>query len=368
MGVFLYLFQIVTDHSSPQNNSCIIEIERNLGGKPLKKVRWGILSTANIAQTQVIPAIIRANNAEVKAIATQSDVTKAHRIAKTFDIEKVYDNYEALLLDKDIDALYIPLPNHLHKEWVIKAAEHGKHILCEKPAALSVDDYKEMADVCKQHGVYFMEAFMYYFHPQHDRVRAMIQAGEIGDVHYMESGFSFFLDHADRGSNIRMNREKGGGSIYDIGCYAIHAIRNVLGSEPTTVQVFGEVDAVSGVDTDIVTYLTMENGVRATFDSSFNLPMRHEYRILGTEGTITVPRAFRPDLHGGEGKIVVDKPGSTYTEYVQGDQYCLEVEHVSSAILGETSLLKLDTTNTLDNLRVIEACYASLEGNQQIKI
>jgi len=334
----------------------------------LKKVRWGILSTANIAQTQLIPAMIRAKNAQVTAIATQSDIAKAKEVADIFEIEKVYDDYELLLQDQDIDAVYIPLPNHLHKQWVVKAAEYGKHILCEKPAGLSVEECETIKNACKKYNVYFMEGFMYYFHPQHERVKELIQNGTIGDIHYMEAGFSFLLPHDERAKNIRMDSKKGGGSIYDIGCYTIHAIRHVLGSEPTAVQAFGKVDEVSGVDTDTVTYLTMDNGVRAVFDTSFNLPMRHEYRIFGSEGTISVPRAYRPDLHGGEGKIMIEKTGSHYTEYIQGDQYCLEVEHFSEVILHPQTTLKLDYSNMLKNMRVVEACYESLKSNNQITL
>ena len=334
----------------------------------MKKVRWGILSTANIAQTQLIPAMIRAKNAQVTAIATQSDIAKAKEVADIFEIEKVYDDYELLLQDQDIDAVYIPLPNHLHKQWVVKAAEYGKHILCEKPAGLSVEECETIKNACKKYNVYFMEGFMYYFHPQHERVKELIQNGTIGDIHYMEAGFSFLLPHDERAKNIRMDSQKGGGSIYDIGCYTIHAIRHVLGSEPTAVQAFGKVDEVSGVDTDTVTYLTMDNGVRAVFDTSFNLPMRHEYRIFGSEGTISVPRAYRPDLHGGEGKIMIEKTGSHYTEYIQGDQYCLEVEHFSEVILHPQTTLKLDYSNMLKNMRVVEACYESLKSNNQITL
>lgn len=145
----------------------------------MKKVRWGILSTAGIAQKALLPAFSRAENAVVTAIATGSDLAKANEIAEKFQIEKVYDDYEKLLNDPFIDAVYIPLPNHLHKEWVIEAAKNGKHILCEKPAALTAEETAEMIEVCEAKNVLFMEAFMYYFHPQHARVKEIIASGEI---------------------------------------------------------------------------------------------------------------------------------------------------------------------------------------------
>src|SRR5690625_3183065 len=153
------------------------------------RVRWGILSTAGIAQKELIPAFQRSTNAEVVGIATRSSNEKASEIAKKFGIKKTYDSYEKLLENPNIDAVYIPLPNHLHKKWVIKAAEKGKHILCEKPAAISANEVREMEVACKEHGVLFMEAFKYYFHPQHQRVKQIIDADEIGEVSYMQAGF-----------------------------------------------------------------------------------------------------------------------------------------------------------------------------------
>ena len=250
----------------------------------MNKVQWGILSTANIAQKELIPAFQRAVNAEVAAIATGTNITKAKQIADTFHIEKVYDSYEKLLDDPEIDAVYIPLPNHLHKEWVMKAAEAGKHILCEKPAALNADEALTMYRTCQKHQIIFMEAFMYYFHPQHERVKEIVESGETGDVKYMRAGFSFYLDQKE--GNIRMSHEKGGGSIYDIGCYAIHSIRNVLCAEPETVHAHAIKDAAFNVDTDVLAYMTFRDGIRASFDISFQLDKRSEYVVYGTEGTI----------------------------------------------------------------------------------
>src|SRR5699024_125214 len=141
-------------------------------------IRWGVLSTAKIAQKELIPAIKRAVNAEVTGIASSSE-EKAKEVAQKFSIQKVYSSYEQLLDDPEIDAVYIPLPNHLHKEWVIKAANKGKHILCEKPAAVNAAEFEEMQAVCEEQDVIFMEAFMYHFHPQHERVKEIIASGEI---------------------------------------------------------------------------------------------------------------------------------------------------------------------------------------------
>lgn len=334
----------------------------------MNKVRWGVLSTAGIAQKELLPAFMRSENAVVTAIATGSDIEKAKEIASEFDIEKVYDSYEKLLEDPKIDAVYIPLPNHLHKKWVIEAANKGKHILCEKPAAITREEVLEMKAACEANEVLFMEAFMYYFHPQHARVKELVTSGEVGEVTFMQAGFSFYLDEERRAHTIKMDQEKGGGSLYDVGCYAIHAIRNILGAEPESVHVHAVMDPEYGIDTDAVAYLIFPNGMRASFDSSFNLAMRHEYKVHGTKGSITVPRAFRPDNYGGEGVIQIEKGDGTTTEIVRGDQYCLQVEHLSQAILDGKKTVHHTFENTLDNMAVIDACYASIASGTSEEI
>ena len=329
----------------------------------MKKVRWGILSTAKIAQKSLIPAFDRAQNAVVAGIASSSG--KAEEVAAQFNIAKSYSSYEAMLQDPDIDAVYIPLPNHLHKKWTIEAAKHGKHILCEKPASLTAEETKEMVDFCRESNVKFMEAFMYQFHPQHERVREIIKSGEIGEIKFMRASFSFFLAQPE--GNIKMDPEKGGGSLYDVGCYAIHSIRNILGAEPVEVDVHANVDSDYQVDTSAYGYMQMENGVHAHFDCSFDMAFRAEYEVIGTKGQIKVPRAFRPDNHGGEGLVIVQKEGVTREEKIVADIYREEVEHISQVILtdGEPSYTG---ENAIQNMRVIEACYQSIKTGNNIKL
>ncbi|MEI3605296.1 Gfo/Idh/MocA family oxidoreductase [Pseudogracilibacillus sp. SE30717A] len=334
----------------------------------MNKIRWGILSSAGIAQRELIPAFQRAKNAEVVAIASESGKDRAQKVADHFNIKTVYDSYEKLLQDPDIDAVYIPLPNFLHKKWVIEAAKLGKHILCEKPVALNRNEFTEMKEACQRAGVLLMEAFMYYFHPQHERVREIMDSGEIGSVRYMQAGFTFLLPDEKRNESIKMSEEKGGGSIYDVGCYAIHAIRNILREEPDTVQVDAVIDEQYQIDTDSVGYLTFPSGARATFDSSFNLEMRNEYRLFGTKGKITVPRAFRPDQHGGEGKIIVETSDGIRIETLNGDQYCLQVEHISEAIIEGKQDLHHRLENTYKNMNVIDACYESIRSGKKVSL
>lgn len=329
----------------------------------MTKVRWGILSTAKIAQEQLIPAIQRSTNAEVIAIASNSG--KADDVAANFGIQKVYESYDALLQDPDIDAVYIPLPNHLHKKWTIEAAKQGKHVLCEKPASLVAEETEEMVNVCKDENVKFMEAFMYQFHPQHERVREIIKSGEIGEVKHMRVSFSFYL--AEMEGNIRMDPKTGGGSIYDIGCYAIHSIRHLLQVEPTEVSVRATIDEKFGVDTSAFAYLKLENGIQATFDCSFEMTFRSEYEIVGTKGLIRVPRAFRPDNNGGEGIVQVHIDGEMREEKIVGDIYKSEVELFSDAILKNIDP-PYSGEKALKNMRVIDACYESIKTGQPVKM
>ncbi|HLS07847.1 Gfo/Idh/MocA family oxidoreductase [Lentibacillus sp.] len=326
----------------------------------MNMVKWGILSTADIAQTQLIPAIRRSKNAEVAAIASVSG--NASKAAWKFGIPKYYNSYDELLNVPEIDAVYIPLPNHLHKKWAIKAANKGKHILCEKPAALTSDDMKEIERSCTENGVHFMEGFMYYFHSQHERVKEIIGGGDIGDVKFVRSSFSFPL--TDKKDNIRMDAAKGGGTFYDIGCYSIHSIRHLLNSEPLSVHVYAKRDPEYGVETDAVTYMAFPDNIMTVFDNSFESAFRQEYEVVGTKGRIMVPRAYRPDLNGGDGLVIFEKDGVRREETINEDQYRAEVEHFSEAIISGTKTVHT-MQNSINNLKVIEACLESIQTGEK---
>lgn len=329
----------------------------------MKKVRWGVLCTADIAQTQVMPAILRAENAEIIGIASQSG--KAKEAAAAFSIPYYFDSYKELLENKSIDAVYIPLPNHLHKKWTIEAAKHGKHVLCEKPVSLTANDAIEMAKYCRENDVKFMEGFMYQFHPQHKRVQEIISSGEIGEIKFMTACYSFYLE--DKVNNIRMKKEMGGGSIYDMGSYCIHAIRNYLHSEPIAVEAHARLDPQSGVDLTATAYLEFENGLQATFNCSMDMTSRQEYEIVGTKGRILVPRAYRPDLYGGKGLILVQTEKVDRKEKITADLYKLEIEHFSQAILDDFKP-SYSIENAINNMCVIEACYQSIENKKPVTI
>lgn len=328
-------------------------------------VRWGVLGTAKIAKKELLPAFSRAENAKVTAIASRTKNQKAEEIARDFRIEKVYDSYEALLDDKEVDAVYIPLPNNLHKEWVIKAAEKGKHILCEKPAALNADEMVEMKLACEKHNVQFVEAFMYRFHPQHERVKEIIDSGEIGKVQFMRASFSFLLEN--KTGSIKMNPQ-GGGSIYDVGCYGIHATRNILGMEPESVFVQGMMDPQHNVDMAATGIMTFSDHVQSVFDVGFTMARRAEYEVIGEKGRIMVPRAFRPDWFDGQGIIDLETESGMRRETLTADQYKAEVEYASKKILVHNEMDDMHFQDAIENLRVITACLTSLRENKTVTL
>jgi predicted dehydrogenase len=317
----------------------------------MKKVRWGILGTAEIAEEQMIPAMQKSINSELAAIASRSPSGNAEMFAEKFNIPQVYHSYGDLLKDPAIDAVYVPLPNHLHAKWTKIAANYGKHVLCEKPAALTVDEVKEMADVCEENDVIFMEAMMYQFHPQHQRVKEMIQEGLIGEIKQMRTSFTFKLERL--GENFRLKPQKaGGGSIYDIGCYCIHAIRSILG-EPAQVLYANETFTADGrADNAAIGIFGHENGIKSYFDCGMNMATRNEYEIIGTKGTVRVPKAFIPQKDG-EGMIqIIAGDGSITEETVVADYYAEGMTYFSQSILDKTKLHRR-TEDTINNMQAI---------------
>ncbi|UOR11026.1 Gfo/Idh/MocA family protein [Halobacillus amylolyticus] len=298
-------------------------------------MKWGILSTAAIAKKALIPALQRAEDAEVDAIASQNG--KEREVAEEFGIPKAYSSYELLLADEEIEAVYIPLPNHLHKEWTIKAAEAGKHVLCEKPAALKAQDVEDMITACKQNQVYFLEAFMYQFHPQHERVKQLIEEGAIGDVGLVRASFSF---HFNRDSNnIRLDVNKGGGALWDVGCYGIHSALHVLSQEVKNVNAVAHIDDKFGVDTTAVATLMLEDETIVQVDCSFDGVPRNEYEVIGTKGMIKVHDAYRPDKKDHQGIVTIQTENGTEEMIIEGDQYRLQVETFMNAIQRQESFV-----------------------------
>ncbi|PYZ94624.1 oxidoreductase [Salipaludibacillus keqinensis] len=320
-------------------------------------VRWGILSSANIAKKSMVPAIHEADNAELVAVASESG--KGQATATEWNAKTYYDSYEELLKDPQVDAVYIPLPNSLHKKWVIEAAKHQKHILVEKPAGITSDEILEMGGAARQNSVLFMEAFMYQFHPQHQFVKQLLLDGAIGKVRRIRSSFSFPLDLTS--DNIRLKQNLGGGCLYDVGCYNVHVSRFILEEEP--LKVFSSARKLnnSGVDISATSILTFEHA-DAVIDCSFDEAKVNRYEVIGSKGTIEVPFAFRPDQNPNEGKgevILKNMDGEVLDhQFFEANQFTLQVQHFSQCILSGDDP-KYTPESTYNNMKVIEALYKS---------
>lgn len=323
----------------------------------LAPVRWGVLSTADIGINKVIPAMQRSELSPVDAIASRS-AEGAADAARALDIPKVYGSYEELLGDEDIEAVYIPLPNHLHAEWTIAAAEAGKHVLCEKPMALTSAQASAMIDACDAAGVKLMEAFMYRHHPLWQETRRLIDQGSIGTLTVVDAVFSYFNDDP---TNIRNMRETGGGALYDIGCYPVNVARMLFGSEPTEVKGSVRRDETMGIDIVVSGILRFGEG-SANFVCSTRMEPDQRVDIYGTEGRLTVEIPFnippdRPtrllETRGGDPPVA---PDTTTHVIPPADQYGLQADAFSRAIRTD-SPVPVTPADAVANLEVIERIF-----------
>jgi len=321
--------------------------------------RWGILSTADIGRRKVIPGLRKADRVEVLGIASR-DEAQARAVATELEIPRAYGSYEALLADPDIDVVYIPLPNHLHLEWTIAAARAGKHVLCEKPVALTADDAQRMVDTCANEGVRLMEAFMYRLHPSWEAVRQLVHGGRIGQLRAIDSWFSYFNDDP---TNIRNQLDAGGGALYDIGCYCINVSRLLFDGEPTGINAAVQRDPITGVDVLASAILEFPAGT-ATFTCATRIEPDQRVHIYGTKGRISVEIPFNipPDrptrvfvTAGGDPPV---SPATETLTFDTADPYTVEGERFASAILDGLPT-PIPPDDAVANLRVIEAVFAA---------
>jgi predicted dehydrogenase len=291
----------------------------------MRKVRWGVLGCASFARRRTIPALLQASNVELVGVASRTQA-KAEQFRAEFGLPRAFPSYETMLADAQIEAVYIPLPNGLHGEWTIRAAEAGKHIVCEKPFAADASEARRVAAVVARAGVRAMEAFMWRFHPQHLRARQAIDDGVIGAVRVVRASFSFPLP---RKENVRLRTELAGGTVMDVGCYPVSASRFYFGAEPVRAFVRGDIDPEFGVDMRAGGLLEFAAG-RALIDCAFDLPYRTAVEIAGEKGTIEIPRGWLPE---DEAAVVID--GKT-ERLPRANQYVLQFEHFSRCILEGT--------------------------------
>lgn len=322
-------------------------------------VRWGILSTADIGMSRVTPAIQRAENCEVVAMASR-DIRRASAAAAELGIPAAYGCYEDLLDAEDVDAIYVPLPNDLHAEWVIKAASAGKHILCEKPLAMSVVQATEMDRACQDAGVKLQEAFMYRHHPQWVKVVRLLKEGRIGDLVAVQSWFSFYNDDP---TDIRNRPESGGGAIMDIGCYNINVARMLFGDEPVRIESVIRRDAEMGIDIVSSAVLGFAGGGQSTFTCSTRADDDQWVHIVGTAGRIDIEVPFNPSPDR-ESRIFVTTGSHPATQtttdtivFPPADHYTIQAELFARAVLDDAAV-PVPISDAIANMRVIEAILA----------
>ena len=328
-----------------------------------KKIRWGVLSTAAIGLKKVIPAMQQGKLTTIAAIASRG-LTKAKEAAAAHGIPKAYGSYEELLADPDIDAIYNPLPNHLHVPWTIKAAEAGKHVLCEKPISLTVAEAETLLAVRNRTGVKIGEAFMVRSHPQWLRLRELLDEGRIGELRSVLGFFSYFNINPD---NIRNKADIGGGALMDIGCYLVQASRFAFAAEPT--RVVASIDRDPQMHTDRLTSAILDFAAgQSIFTCSTQLVPYQRIHFLGTKGRIEleIPVNAPPDRPT---RLFIDSGsdlfggGITTETFPVCDQYTLQGDAFSKAVLEDTEV-PVPVEDAIRNMAVIESIFRSGDSGQ----
>jgi predicted dehydrogenase len=328
-------------------------------------LRIGVLSTADIARQKVIPGMRKASRVEVVAVASR-DLGRARQFADELGIPATHGSYDALLADPGVDAVYIPLPNHLHAEWTIAAARAGKHVLCEKPLAMTSSQAREMIGACREAGVHLMEAFMYRLHPTWVAVRELLASGRIGRLVAVQSWFSYYNDDP---ANIRNIREAGGGALYDIGCYCVNLSRMLFAGEPTRVEGAIARDPAGGTDILASGLLEFGDGV-ATFTASTRAEDDQRVHVYGTRGRISIGIPFnippdRPtEVYVTAGGNPPTDPRTEVLTFPMADPYTVEAERFAEMVL-DGAPPAFPPEDAVANLEVMERIVASAEMDVQ---
>ncbi len=311
---------------------------------------WGVLGAGFIANRAMIPAIQHSSQARVLAIASR-DQQRGQQTAQRFSIERVYNDYQALLDDPDVQAVYIALPNHLHHTWAIRAAQAGKHILCEKPLALNSAECDEIISTCHSLKVLLMEAVMYRFHPRMQALKHMLETGAVGDLRFIHAAFSFPFDAP---TNYRAFPQFGGGALLDIGSYCVNAARWLSGSEPTAIHPLSSYSQ-NTIDLSHSAILEFGPQLPAHIQCSFNAAEHQVIEIVGSTAAITAPLAFTAWRDDTTALLIQRGPAFERREFAPADPYQLMVEHFTDCMLGNVALMHppedgRDTLKVLDML------------------
>ncbi len=332
-----------------------------------EQLKWGILGNANIARMCVIPAIQKSANSTVYALASRSP-DAAGQVAAKNKIPHIYDGYEKLLADPEIQIVYIPLPNHLHHPWTLRALEAGKHVLCEKPLACNARQARQMVDTAREMEFLLMEAFMYRFHPRSQRIKEMVTDGSIGTPRLVRSAFCFPMDDRllSAGEGARLKPEMGGGALLDVGCYGVSVARWLFGEEPTQVQ--GQaVYHPAGVDVHFVGSLRFRDNGLATLEASFISALQQTFTVVGSSGAIELPHNAYIPWEKDAAFILRSKDDEQGEKHLiaGADEYQFMVEHFAEAVLGKTPLAYVPDDSVL-NMKVLDALAQAAQSGRTI--
>ena len=340
-----------------------------MGSSLDKTVRWGVLGNATIARKCVIPALHKSENGELTALATRAP-EKAEKLVEENRIEKLYDRYEAVLTDTDVDAVYIPLPNHLHHSWTLKALRAGKHVLCEKPLACDAGQAREMESVAADSGRLLMEAFMYRFHPRSRQIRQILREGVIGKPLQIRAAFCFSMDEEvlRRAHDYRLKPQMGGGALLDVGCYGVSVARWMYGEEPVSVQAQA-VYSPQGVDLHFAALLRFAGSGLATVEASFVSALQQTYSVICSDGAVDLPHdAFVPWEKDAAFTLREKAEEQGKVHVVAGaDEYRLMVEHFSRAVLGE-GRLDIEPSESVQNMVVLDALAEAAKTGKTVDL
>lgn len=334
-----------------------------------EKIRWAVLGNAAIARKCMLPAIAKSRNGRIRLLGTRRP-DQAKKLCRMHGIEKAVGDYNAVLNDPDVDAVYLPLPNHMHHTWTLKALAAGKHVLCEKPLACNASQAEEMARAAQAAGRVLMEAFMYRFHPRSRQIKTRVVRGDIGRPHLIRSAFTFHISSEvlDNCADARLMPDAGGGALLDVGCYGVSTARWLLDSEPQSVQAMA-VRHANGVDLLFVGLLAFEGEAMATIEAGFVTALQQTFSIVGSRGAIELPHnAFIPWEANAEYVLrQVDQASGEVVRVDGADEYLLMVEHFGDVVLGH-SLPAMPPAESVRNLRVLDALAQAAQTGRTVEL
>lgn len=328
----------------------------------MKKLKIGILGTSNHFLKRIVLPLQQTNNCEAFAIGSRN-IEKAEAMAQEFNIPMWYGSYQAVLDDPDVDMIYIPLPNHMHKEWVEKSIDAGKPVLCEKPLGMTAAEANLMVAKAQEAGIPLMEGFMYMFHPMWQHARNIIKTGQIGEVQYIHTAFSY---NNPSPTNIRNIPEYGGGALMDIGCYAISVPRFIMGKEPEQVMALQSTHPDFGTDMHSSAIMDF-GGARATFSVSTAAQAFQKVDIVTSGGSITIHIPFNTYVDVAATMTVTDGMGTRDIEFPPANAYSLMFDAFADAVINNKPL-PVSHLDAINNMKVIDAVQKSVKTNEWVKI